>query len=94
MRYWPDMKTFYFNTGVTCRPPFQGEVLRGGTIQIPFDCDNVPEGAVFLFACSDPDIKTHHAFPTAELVVREIHNSNLCSRYAYFRCPVIQFPVS
>jgi hypothetical protein len=81
------MKTFYFNTGVrrhTHNPPVKlepGYVDRNGTMQIPFDCEDVPEGAVFKFACDNPD-----AAPG--LIVREIHNSALVSRYAFFTPPL------
>ena len=82
------MTTFYFNTGVRPfihNPPVhigQGEVLRGGTKQIPFDCDDVPEGADFMFACDNPELRESKY---EGVIVREIHNSVLCSKYAYFR---------
>lgn len=82
------MRTFYFNTGVrpyNHNPPIKiskGEVLRGGTKQIPFDCNDVPENAVFMFACDNPDLKV---LKYGDFIVREIFNSVLCSKYAYFR---------
>lgn len=75
-------KTFYFNTGVKyCNYPYlcEGQIERGGTKQIPFDCEDVPEGATFQFACDNPDLH-----PEAGYIVREIHNSALHSKYAYF----------
>ena len=48
-------KTFYFNTGVEPYkhdPPVKihkGMILRG-TLCIPFDCEDVPDGSEFLFA--------------------------------------------
>lgn len=56
------MKTFYFNTGV--RPYIHtphvtvmpGEIVRNGVMLIPFQCEDVPEGAVFLFACDNPEL--------------------------------------
>lgn len=79
------MKTFYFDTGVRPydhTPPVkvkQGQVLRG-TIQIPFDCEGVPEGYTFCFACDNKDV------PNSEhLFVAEIHNSVLASKYAFFK---------
>jgi len=47
------MKTFYFNTGVRPyehNPPVKlgkGEVLKGGVIQVPFDCEDVPDRCGF-----------------------------------------------
>lgn len=77
------MKTFYFNTGVKYSDyPFlcKGQVNRGGVKQIPFDCEDVPEGKSFEFACDYPNL-----YPEAGYVVREIHNSTLLSKYAYFK---------
>lgn len=83
------MTTFYFNTGVTpfghSNPPMtlsEGQVWRGGTKQIPFDCDDVPENASFMFACDNPELRESKY---EGVIVREIHNSTLCSKYAYFR---------
>lgn len=80
------MKTFYFNTGVKYWDyPYlcKGQVEKGGTKQIPFDCENVPEGAVFKFACDDPNLH-----PESGYIVREIHNSTIHSKYAYFTNPL------
>ncbi len=77
------MKTFYFDTGVkpyAHNPPVKlgkRQILRG-TIQIPFDCEDVPEGARFLHGSDDPN-PSH-----ANEIVREIHNSTLVSKYAHF----------
>lgn len=81
------MQKFYFNTGVVPHkvPNFpyeyhkkQGDEIRG-TLLIPFYCEDVPAGAVFKFACDNPDL------PEAKsMLVREIHNSNLISKFAYF----------
>lgn len=82
------MKTFYFNTGVVpCahNPPVtlgKGQVWKGGTKQIPFDCGDVPEGASFMFACDYPNLLESKQ---DNLVVRPIHNSALRSKFAYFR---------
>jgi hypothetical protein len=83
------MKTFYFNTGV--RPenvinfPYEYHNKVGnkihGTLVIPFDCKDVPENAIFQFAC-DNDIPGYE-----HLLKKEIFNSNLCSKYAYFLLP-------
>lgn len=82
------MKTFYFNTGVRRdlhnNPPvplMKGQIWSmNGVKVIPFDCD-APENAVFKFACDNPNL------PEADLdgwIVREIYNSTLISKYAYF----------
>jgi hypothetical protein len=76
------MKRFYFNTGVKYSDyPYlcEGQIERGGTKQIPFDCEDVPEGAQFKFACDDPNL-----YPEAGYVVRPILNNALHSKYAYF----------
>ena len=78
------MRTMYFDTGV--RPEinsslYEGQVWRNGTKQIPFDVD-APESAVLLFACNTPDLPESKI---PNIIVREIFNSTLCSRYAYLR---------
>lgn len=79
------MKTFYFNTGVKQFghfppvPLMEGQVWRGGVKQIPFDCEDVPKNATFAFACDDPKL---HA--EAGYIVREMHNTIMASKYAYF----------
>ena len=82
------MKTFYFNTGVRPfihNPPVKlsaGQIMKGGTMQIPFDCEDVPEGAIFKFACENKDLR-ESKYPN--YIVREIHNSTLIAKYAYFQ---------
>jgi len=51
-------------------------------MQIPFDCDNVPNNAQFKFACDNPELKESKY---ENWIVREIFNSTLCSKYAYFQ---------
>lgn len=79
------MKTFHFNTGVNCRTTEQhvseGIDSGNGVIVIPFDCEDVPERAEFAFACNSPNIKKDDT----GFIVREIHNSRLLSKYAYFK---------
>jgi hypothetical protein len=58
-----------------------GNVIRGGTLQIPFDCD-APEDATFLFACDKSDLPESTA---SNVKVCEIFNSNIGSKFAYFR---------
>lgn len=83
------MKTFYFNTGV--RPetvlnfPYEhhrkvGNVIRG-TLLIPFECDNVPDDATFMYACGKNDLPI---LGRADVICREIVGGNMCSKYAYF----------
>ena len=82
------MNTFYFNTGVKRYGHVPLVTLSKGQIWsdngvklIPFDCEDVPANAEFRFACSNPNL------PEATLpcyLVREIHNSSLVSKYAYF----------
>lgn len=78
-------KTFYFDTGVkpyNHTPPvpiMPGNVVRG-TLQIPFDCENVPDKAVFLYACD-----AENASLDKNVICREMKNTNMCSKFAYFR---------
>jgi len=92
--------TFYFNTGVRPyehTPPvpiMKWMVLRGGVIQIPFECEDVPDGAIFKFASSNLDF--HKQDIQAGLIVRQIlqsdnapegYASGLCSTHAFFMLP-------
>lgn len=79
-------KTFYFNTGVRAyahNPPVpvcKGEILgANGVILIPFECDDVPENAIFKFACDHRPPYSDH------LLMREIFNSSLVSKFAFFQ---------
>ena len=75
------MKTFYFNTGVTA--PYlnnlsKGQVVKGGTMQIPFDVpDSVPDNAVLKCLCDNKDL-----YP--ELLCVEVSNTSMVSKYAFF----------
>ena len=80
------MKTFRFNTGVkpyAHNPPVHimpGHLVDGnGVMVIPFDCEDVPDGAIFMYACD------HLSSMPDSVIVREIHNSALLSKYAYFQ---------
>ncbi len=82
------MKTFYFDTGVrpyAHTPPVpvtSGYVLRG-TMQIPFNCEGVPDGAFFKFAADDPTLgKGLHC---AEI----LPGSAMVSKYAFFQIPTL-----
>jgi len=52
-----------------------------GVRLIPFECERVPERSTFLYACDGEDPLS------SDLIRREIHNSNLLSKYAVFRLP-------
>jgi hypothetical protein len=85
------LNKFYFNTGV--RPTlregseiisiklFRDQVWKGGTKQIPFECE-APEGSVLMFCCDIPDL------PESKIdgvIVCEIFNSSIISKYAYMK---------
>ena len=77
------MKTFYFNTGV--KPENRTHLAKGavwrGTMQFPFDCEDVPDGAVFQFASDQTAPGDEH------LLRREMHNTTMVSKYAFFKLP-------
>jgi hypothetical protein len=85
-----NMKTYYLNTGVRPfdhDPPAGMASMKGfvdsgnGTYIIPFDCEEVPEGAKPFMACDSPDLKKEDN----DVIVREMFNSRLLSKYVYFR---------
>ena len=79
------IREFQFNTGVKLENnrmgPLKGRLAPNGVWVIPFECDDVPEGATFEFACD--------SLPVREgFIRREIKpGSGLLSKYAYFRLP-------
>jgi hypothetical protein len=78
------MKTFYFNTGVRpgASPLYGKQIWKDGTKQIPFDVEDVPENASLMFLCNNPEL------PESKIscvIVREVFNTDMCSKYAYFR---------
>lgn len=78
------MNTFYFDTGctLTTSPAIHADqVWKGGTKHIPFDAD-APESARLLFLCNDPD---QPASKIPGVIVREVHNTSILSKYAYFK---------
>lgn len=84
-------KTFYFNTGVcpySHNPPvklYGRQIIRGETIKIPFICENVPENAIFKFACDNNELP-ESKYPN--FLVREILDAGdggMISKYAYFQ---------
>lgn len=84
-------KTYYFNTGV--RPetiqnfPYEyhrkkGNVIRG-TLQIPFECEDVPDKAIFRYAgAADCKLKDY-----PDVKGFKILSGNLLSEYAFFKLP-------
>lgn len=75
-------KTFWFNTGVKMgmNTPYGCQQWRGGTIQIPFICENVPENAIFKSAS---DTKGENSFE----ILNHGEKGALCSKYAHFFIP-------
>jgi UDP:flavonoid glycosyltransferase YjiC (YdhE family) len=80
------MKTFYFNTGVLSHNKplglMKGQMWKGGTMQIPFDCKDVPENAIFKHASdeSEKDLPDNW-------IRREMFNTTMVSKYAFFLIP-------
>jgi len=83
------LKRFLFQTGVQVykltNPTYrhrEGNLVQpNGVLAIPFFCEDVPENATFVYACD-------HVIPGDEhLLKREIHNSNMISKYAFFKVP-------
>lgn len=87
-----NISTFFFNTGVRpnpfAKPPIRalpqfGQVLKGGTVQIPFQVENVPSKSELLFLCNYPDLpESKHP---GRIVARLLPGSGMVSEYAYFR---------
>lgn len=82
-----NLRKFYFDTGVTRyghNPPVPlckgQEWSPNGVKVIPFYCKDVPEGAEFMFGCDDIIITD-----IPNVIYREILNSSLISKYAYFK---------
>lgn len=81
------MKTFYFNTQVTLHdyvdwPNQLNDTLKhkkgifiGGVLHLPFDVEDVPEDAVFLFLADTPN---------ETFMVRKIVKSSVNQKYAHF----------
>lgn len=87
-------RTFYFNTGVRpnpfAAPPICahakfGQIEKGGTIQIPFEVENVPENACLKFLCNYPDLPEGKC--SNWIVAKLFPGSGMCSEYAYFQVP-------
>tara|TARA_R110000851_G_scaffold39729_7_gene100724 strand:+ start:1432 stop:1716 length:285 start_codon:yes stop_codon:yes gene_type:complete len=85
-------RTFYFNTGVkpwNTNGLFGRQVWKDGTKQIPFECQDVPEGAVFLMGSSSEEVPSGYGH--SRIIRREIKDwedgLGMMSKYAYFRLP-------
>lgn len=81
-------QTFLFNTGVKeINYPTLGEfeVFVKGEKHIQFECENVPKGAKFLYACSS-------VLPVdeKEILITPIVGGGLLSTHAYFALPKIE----
>jgi len=80
------LRTFYFNTGVRQgihnTSLYGNQVYLNGVVQIPFDCENVPKGAIFMFAAPSAELRE---VKQENVIVRKILNSELVSEYAYFQ---------
>jgi hypothetical protein len=79
-------KTFIFNTGVSVYKHSPSVTVvpgnyvnSNGSLVIPFECTDVPDGAIFKFASHFPNL-----YPNAGYIVRPIVGGNLLSKYAYF----------
>jgi hypothetical protein len=85
------MKKFFFNTGVKQGIPLnerhrpdakpvplmEGQVWINGIKKIPFECEDVPDNYILSFLSDSPNI-------SGDYLIREVHNSTLLSKYAYF----------
>lgn len=73
---------FRLNTGVEWKGgnvPKGQELAPNMVLTVPFYCDDVPEGARFVFASDHLD-----AGKSRGLIAREIKDSFLLSKYAFF----------
>lgn len=90
-RYFnPQLKKFYFNTGIKQWrnvPTYPGDIFINGELNIPFECADIPEGAILDFLTTKDEIneiKVNH-------IVREVHNSRMSATFAYFKKPFIPY---
>jgi hypothetical protein len=79
------LKTFYFNTGVNVwatRAYYAptDRIDSNGVRSIPFTCENVPEGAEFVFAAPTDTVPTQKDVKPFTIV-----SGGLLSKFAYFR---------
>lgn len=83
------MKTFYLKTSIKIGEPHDIRKVvndeEDGTISVPLDCEDVPDGSIFLFASDSPNIKRVRG--EEGIIYRKIHNSSLLAEYAYFKTP-------
>ena len=82
------MSTFYFNTGVNpykvSNFPYEyhrkNNHVINGTLLIPFDCD-APKNAQLMYLCDNSELESSKC---DNIIVREVFNTTMCSKYAYF----------
>jgi hypothetical protein len=67
------LRRFYFNTGVDPR------YIENPNIG--FDCLDVPDGYKLDFLCDNPELEESKKENT---IVREVFNTRMLSKYAYF----------
>jgi len=80
----PEKKTYYYNTGVkksSFNSTFLGDKFINDELHISFDCEEVPEGAKLDFLASKDTIYLGQL----KYIVREIYNTRLVVKYAYFK---------
>ena len=81
-------KTFYFNTGVrpeSGSPLYGRQVWKNGTKQIPFICENVPDNAIFWFACDSKDLPESSSKGVIVRAIVDHGPGGLLSQFAYFK---------
>ncbi len=80
-----NISTFYFDTGV--RPEnrlhLPDKAVWRGTMQFPFECENVPQNATLMFLCDNP--KSFESEADNVIVRKLLPGSGMISKYAYFR---------
>lgn len=97
-------RTFYLNTGVSQSdyghiPLSEGQVWRGGTKQIRFTCEDVPEHVNKCFMMADnPNLPKSYVEmflqPGQSYIVRPINDSpGVMSKYAYFQINHSEKPI-
>jgi len=85
------MPTFLFNTGVRVYEMEYADKgkqkyyaptdkIINGQRNIPFDCEDVPEGYTFEFASPYDNVPTY-----GDYIKREMFNTTMCSKWAYFK---------
>lgn len=86
------MRKFYFNTGIKpwnmshkriTHNMEKGNIFINNELHIPFECDVEESAKVeFMFACNNAN---HPESKSKNVLVKEIFNSNLVTKYAFFK---------